>query len=303
MMTEEGYRKCLGYCEQAAAKDPGFALPLAGISWLYISRSYWGKTRPHDAYPNAREYARQALEKDDSLGQAYATSGLIKTFYDWDWPGAEREFEKALKLNPNSSDIHQGYSFLLTLTARHDEAVIEAKKAQELDPLSSNIRSHAAQTLFFAGRTDEAIGSLKETISLDPTFFFAHYVLFNIYEVKSLPQEFLTECEKTVELSGGHPLAVMGLLRAYHGLGRTIEAEKLEKTLRDRSQAEYVPPMCFFGIHLWRKEFEQAAEWLERACAERDSFLLWILVYPNPRRRVPDLPIFNDILKKYGLKS
>jgi serine/threonine protein kinase len=302
MMTEEGFRRCLGYCEQATAKDPDFALPLVGVSMLYVARSYWGKMRPHDAYPKARLYARRAMEKDGSLGLAYSTSGFIKTFYDWDWPGAELDFKRALELNPNSSDIHQGYSFLLTVTGRHDEAVIEAKKAQELDPLSSHINAHAAQTLFFASRHDEALELLKETISFDPTFFFAHYALFNIYEIKSMTQEFLTESEKTIELSGGHPLAVMGLFRAYLGLGRTVEAGELEKSLKDRSQIEYVSPMCFFGIHLWHKELEKAAEWLERACTERDSFLLWMLVYPNPRRRVPDLPIFNDILKKHGLK-
>jgi serine/threonine protein kinase/Tfp pilus assembly protein PilF len=303
MMTEEGFKRSVDYLETAAAKDPDFALPLAGLSTLYFARSYWGKMRPHDAYPKAREYARQALEKDDTLGEAYAASGSVRTFYDWDWPGAERDFRKALELNPNSPDIHQAYSFFLTITARHDEAVIQAKKAMELDPLSSFIRSHAAQSLFFAGRPDEALELLKETISFDPTFFFPHYTLFNIYENQSKAELFLKECEKTVELSGGHPLAIMGLFRAYIGLGRTAETEKLEKSLGVRSRVEYIPPMCFFGIHLWHKNLEKAAEWLEQACAERDSFLLWILVYPNPRRRVPDLPIFNDILKKYGLKS
>ncbi len=303
MLTEEGFRRSVDYLEGAAAKDQDFALPLAGLSTLYYARSYWGKMRPHDAYPKARFYARQALDKDGSLGEAYGASGSVRAFYDWDWPGAERDFQKALELNPNSPDIHQLYSYFLTITARHDEAVIEAKKATELDPLSSNIRSHAAHTLFFAGRPDEALVILKETISFEPTFFHAHYVLFNIYETQSMGELFLKECEKAVELSGGHPIAVAGLFRAYLGIGRTAEAEKLEKSLKDRSQTEYVPPMCFFGMHLWHKELEKAAEWLERACAERDSFLLWILVYPNARRRVPDLPVFNDILKKYGLKS
>jgi serine/threonine protein kinase len=303
MMIDEGFKKSLDYYERAAAKDPDFALPLVGLSTLCIDRSYWGKMRPHDAYPKAREYARQALEKDETLGEAYSASGFVRAFYDWDRPGAERDFQKALELNPNSPDIHMYYSFFLTIAARYDEAVIEAKKAMELDPLSSFMSSHAAQSLFFASRLDEALKLLKEHIYFDPTFFFSHYVLFNIYETQSETELFLSESEKTVELSGGHPLAVMGLFRAYFGLGRMVEAGELEKSLKNRSQTEYVPPMCFFGIHLWHKNLEKAAEWLERACAERDSFLLWILVYPNPRRRVPDLPIFNNILKKYGLKS
>jgi serine/threonine-protein kinase len=303
MYTEEGYRRSVNYLEGAAAMDPDFALPLAGLSILYFGRSYWGKMRPHDAYPKVRFYARQALDKDGSLGEFYAASGCVQTFYDWDWPGAERDFKKALELNPNSPDNHMYYSFFLTVTARHDEAVIEAKKAMELDPLSSHIRSQVAQTLFFSGRNDEALELIKETVSFDPSFFFARFVLFNIYESQSMGELFLRECEKAIELSGGHPLAVMGLFRAYLGLGRAVEAGELVENLRARSLVEYIPPMCFLGIHLWHRNLEKAAEWLERACAERDSFLLWTIVYPNPRRRIPDLPIFNDILKKYGLKS
>jgi hypothetical protein len=105
-----------------------------------------------------------------------------------------------------------------------------------------------------------------------------------------------------VELSGGHPLAVIGLIGVYGMLGRMEEAEKLERGLRERLQVEYINATCFFLLHLGRKEFEQAAEWLEKACVERDSYLPWILVHPNPTRRIPDLPIFNDILKKHGLK-
>jgi serine/threonine protein kinase len=303
-MTEEGFRRGIDIFERAAAKDPDFALPLAGLSYLYITRSYWGRMRPHDALPKARAYARQALEKDRSLGLAYAASGYVKAFYDWDWPGGEWEFKRALELNPNSPDIHLYYSFFLTCTGRHDEAVIEAKKAQELDPLSSNINSHTAEVLYWAGRTDsEVIEILKETISLDPYYYFAHWVLYMIYTHKSMIPEATEECEKAAELSGRHPLPVIGLIALYNQLGRAVEADKLEKSLKDRSQGEYIPSMCCFLLHLWRKELEQAAEWLEKACAERDSYLPWILVHPNPKRRVPDLPIFNAILKKYGLKS
>jgi len=303
MMTEEAYERGLDYLGRAAAKDPDFALPLAAISILYFARTYWGKMRPHDAYPKARGYARKALEKDGSQGLAYAASGSVRAFYDWDWPGAEREFKKALELNPNSSDIHLLYSFILTCMARHDEAVIEAKKAQGLDPLSSNINTHAAQTLYWAGRADEAMGLLKETVALDPAFFMAHWDLYLIYSHRSMFQEALAECEKATELSGGHPLAVIGLIAGFSKLGRMVEAEELERSLRERSKTQYITPMAFFYIHLGRKEIDQAAAWLEKACAERDGFLFWILVHPNPMRRVPDLPIFNNILKKYGLKN
>ena len=303
MMTEEGIKRGLDYLGRAAAKDPDFALPLAEISSLYIVGSYWGYMRPHDACPKAREYARKALEMDRSQGLAYAASGYVKAVYDWDWQGAERDFKKALELNPNFPGIYLHYSNFLTCAERHDESVAKARKARELDPLSSMINSHTAQYLYWAGRTDDdVVEILKETIALDPSFYHAHWVLYMIYAHRSMVPEAMAECEKAVELSGGHPLAVIGLIGFYGWLGRMEEAEKLEKSLRDRSQAKYVNPMCFFLLHLGRKQLEQAAEWLERACVERDGYIPWILVHPNPKRRIPDLPIFNEILKKHGLK-
>jgi TolB-like protein/Tfp pilus assembly protein PilF len=302
LMTEEVFDRSLDYLERAAAKDPVFALPLAGISALYITRTYWGKMRPHDAYPKANEYARRALDLDGSLGEAYACLGYAKAFYDWDWTGGGVYFQKALELNPNSPDVHLYYSFLLTCMGKHNSAIAEAKKAQALDPLSSNINSHAANTLFYAGRSDEAIEVLKESISLDSSFFFTHYVLYTIYSSKSMLEEALAACERASQLSGGHPHAVIGLVQLLSRLGRKAEGDEFERGLRDRSRSEFIPPMCFFLVHWWREELEKAAEWLEKACAERDSVLPWLLVYPTPRGRIPDLPVFNDILKKHGLR-
>jgi tetratricopeptide (TPR) repeat protein len=303
MMTEEGYAKGIDYLEQAAKKDPDFALPFALLAFSYFSQSYWGNIHPHDAYPKARELTKKALEIDTSLALAYAISGCIKTFYDWDFEGAERDFQRALELNPSSSDIYLPYSLLLSVTERHDEAVSSAKKGQELDPLSSIINSHLGQILYSAGRIDEAVDALKMTIEMNPTYFHAHYILGLIYSDKSMAEEALAEYEKAAEYSGGNPMAVMVLSRMYARIGRELEAEKLEKSLVARSQSEYVPPLCFYHIHASKRDFDQAAVWLDKACAERDSFLLFILTHPSKRARIPDHPLLYDILKKWGLKN
>jgi serine/threonine-protein kinase len=301
--TEEGYKKAKDLLESMVEEYPDFAQPLMGFSWLNILRAIWGKARPHDAYPKAKEHARRALELDGSLGEAHAAWGYAKAFYDWDWAGAEKDFRRALELNPNSSDTRKSYANYLTCVRRHEEAVIEAKRAQRLDPLSGYANSEAALNFYYAGRTDEAVKILKEAIALDPSHFFAHYHLGQIYRDRSMARESLAEFEKAFELSGGYPLIAARLVLAYQGLGRTAEAEKLERDLRDRARTEYVSPMSFFLLHLGRKEFEQAAGCLENACTERDGFLPWFLVHPSPKiRPVFDLPIFNDILKKYGLR-
>ena len=303
MMTEEGYAKGSDYLEQATKKDQDFALSFALLAFSYFSQSYWGNIHPNDAYPKARELTNKALEIDSSLALAYANSGSIKTFYDWDFKGADQDFLRAMELNPNSSDIHLLYSLFLLVTERHDEAVLSARKGQELDPLSSIVNSHLGQFLYFAGRTDEATEVLKMTIEMNPTYFHAHYILALIYSDKSMAEEALPEYEMAAEYSGENPMAVMALSRIYSRIGRELEAEKLEKRLEEMTQSRYVPPLCFYYIHASKRDFDQAAVWLDKACAERDSFLLPILTHPSKRVRIPDHPMLNDILKKWGLKT
>jgi serine/threonine protein kinase/Tfp pilus assembly protein PilF len=301
MMTVEGYEKAIESFQQAIQEDPNFALPFVYLGLTYVGRSYWGDTPPHEAYPRAREYTKKALEIDSSLAEAHGLSGYISALYDWNWEAAELEFEQALKLNPNSPEIHQGYSFLLTITRRHKEAIAEAKRAQELDPLSSNINSHAGAAFYFAGRFDEAIDTLKMTLSMNPGFFHARYMLGLAYLAKSMAEKAVVEFEKAVGLSGGNPWTVMALAIRCYGLGKKARAEKLIKKLVDRSKLEYIPAMCFYYIYMGRGELNQAAKWLKKACEERDSFLPWIIVTPLEISQIPDDPRFTEVLKKAGL--
>jgi serine/threonine protein kinase/Flp pilus assembly protein TadD len=303
MLTVEGFIKGIEYLEQAADKDPDFALPFAALAIAYCNRSYWGNLAPDEAYPKAQVLTKRALEIDGSLALAYAASGFIKTFYDWDWLGANQDFRHALELNPNFSDIYQYYSYLLTFTHRHDDAVSIAKRAQELDPFSSLVNSHLGLILYWAGRIDEAVGVYKTTLSINPDYWHAHWILGQIYTHKSMDDEALIEYEKACELSGQNPVTVMALASFYFRVGPKQRSEKLIESLVDRSKSEYVCPMVFYFVNFIQGDLDQASVWLDKSCAERDSFLLWMLTHPNNRIRVPDHPLFNDILKKRGLRT
>ncbi|MDH5384257.1 MAG: tetratricopeptide repeat protein, partial [Candidatus Aminicenantes bacterium] len=198
-------------------------------------------------------------------------------------------------------ESHLGYSFLLTITKRNDEAIIEAKRAQELDPLSSIINSNAGTALFYAGRYDEAIEVLKMTITLNPSFFHAHYMLGLAYRDLSMIEEAAAEFEKAVNLSGGYPMILITLASVCYKRGKKARAEKLIERLKEKSQQGYIPPMCFFYLHLRRGELDQASKWLKKACEERDTFLLWIMVSPREKDRILDDPKFNKLLKEAGL--
>ncbi len=223
--------------------------------------------------------------------------------YDWNWNAAEREFKQALQLNPDFALTHCLYSKLLSVTERHEEAIAEAKRSQELDPLSSHINTLLGHAFFFASRYDEAIEVLRMTITMNPNYYFSHCTLGNAYREKSMIEEAIAEHEKSVELSGGVPMAVAALATAYYEFGEKAKTEKLFDSLKQRSRNEYVPPIYFYLIHRARGDQDQAFAWLERAFNEHDSFLPWFRVYPIDRYRIPDEPRFKALMKKAGLEK
>jgi tetratricopeptide (TPR) repeat protein len=301
MFTAEGFKKAFEYFEQSLQKDSNHSLAYVGLAYIPFISSFFGNVPPNEAYPKTKEYLKKALEIDNTLAEAYAALGLISMHYDWNWNAAEQELKQALQLNTNSAYVHLYYSWYLTHTDHHDEAIAEAKQSQELDPLSSYINAMLGNTYWFARQYDKAIEELQMTIAMNPSYFLAHFYLGHAYEGKSMIREAIREYEKAVDLSGGNPMMVSHLAYVYYELGKKEQAEKLIDSLKHRSKREYVPPMCFYLIHQVRGEQDLAFEWLERAYNEHDSFLLWILVTPFKQHSIPDEPRFNELMKKVGL--
>jgi tetratricopeptide (TPR) repeat protein len=197
---------------------------------------------------------------------------------------------------------HLYYSFFLTNTERHKEAIIEAKRGQELDPVSSFINAFVGLAILLDRQYDRAIEELKMTLTMHPNHFLARYHLGWAYYAKSMRDEAIAEYEKAVELSGGVPFIVMLLANAYYVSGKKAQAEKLFDSLKQRSRNEYVPPICFFLIHLTRGNLKQANKWLKRAGEEHDSYLCWGRVMPREFYHVPDEPRIKALMKKTGIK-
>ena len=301
MLTIKGFDKAIECFEQAIKKDPNYALAYTGLASVYWMRSYYGNVPPNEAYTGAKEYAKKALEIDNTLAEAHASLGIINMNYDWNWKAAEREFKQALQLNPNSALTHIQYSSLLTITERHKEAISEAKQAQELDPLSSFINALVGNAFYYARQYDRAIEELQMTLTMNPNYFLAHYFLGLAYRGKSMIGEEIAKHEKAVDLSGGDPLMIAALATAYYESGKKEKTEKLFDSLKQMSKYEYVHPICFYLIHKVRGDQDQAYEWVERACNEHDSFLPWVRVEPLDRDRIPDEPRYKALLKKAGL--
>jgi len=171
---EGGLQKGIEFFQQAIEKDPLYALAYVGMADCYILLGHFGWLPPKEAYPRARTAAEKALEIDDKLAEAHTSMGWIRTFYDWDWVGAEEEFKRALNLNPNYATGYEWYAVSLAPMERLDEASILLKRALELDPLSLMISTVVGLGLYWARQYDEALDQYRRTLEMDPNFSLAY---------------------------------------------------------------------------------------------------------------------------------
>jgi tetratricopeptide (TPR) repeat protein len=234
--TGETLQRAAEYFQQAIDKDPSYALAWAGLADCYAVYGFYGVLPPKEANPKAKEAAIRALALDDTLAEAHATLAFVKTSYDWDWPSAEREFKRAIELNPNYATAHQWYSNLLDGTGRVDEAIAEAKRAQEADPVSPIISTATGQALYFARRHDQAIEPLRKALEMDPSFWLAHRLLAMVYEQSGRYEEAIAEGQKALSLTEGAPSGLAVLGHAYAAAGRRADAQKVVTELKDLSK-------------------------------------------------------------------
>ena len=185
-----------------------------------------------EVFPKAREAAAQALALNDTLAEAHTSLADIKVDYDWDWPGAEQEFRRAIELNPDYPTAHQWYAEFLSEMGRHREALVESALAQKLDPNSPIINAGVGKILFESGQNDAALGPLKKTTDLAPNFAHAHSYLGKFYLRKKMFPEAVVEFGKAAGLSGRIADYLGGLGHAYARAGRTADADKVLDELR-----------------------------------------------------------------------
>ncbi|MCK4403561.1 MAG: protein kinase [candidate division Zixibacteria bacterium] len=301
--TEEDLKKSIEYFKQAIEKDPDYALAYAGMADSYNDLPSYSSFPPAETYPKAKEAAIKALEIDDTLAEAHSSLGVIRTESEWDWDGAEREFARALELNPASATTHHGYAYLLMLVARFDEAITEMKRAHELDPLSLAINRNLGQVFYFACQYDQAIEQLQKTIEMDPSFSYAHFLLGLAYGQKSMYKEALAELQKEKSLSGGwNPFAEAWFAIVYVAMGIRGKAQEVLDDLMERSKQEYVPSYMLALSYFALEKNDQGFLWLDKAYVKRDVWLRYLKIEPGFDSVRSD-PRFTALLKKMGLEK
>ena len=296
--TQEGMRKAIEYFEQAIDRDPSYALAYVGAALAYVELGEGGALQPDEAYARANQAVATALELDAELAEAHATLAYLKFVGDYDWARAEREFKRALELNPSSADTYDYYGRMLSSLERHDEALALLKRAQELDPLAH--RLDLATELLRAGRYDEALRSARLGSDLDSQYARGHATLGWAYLKKGRYDEGLAELEQAVTLAPGNTNWLGQLGQAYGLAGELAKARDVLQQLEVLSRQRYVSPYHMAYVYAGLGEQDTAMDWLERAYVERAGAVYGIkgsFLFTSLRSH----PRFTALLKKMNL--
>jgi len=285
--TEDSLNKSVAYFQQAIAKDPSYALADCGLADAYALLGFRGGVPSKDALSRAKAAALKAIELDDTLGEPHASLAFIAETYEWDWAKAEREYKRALELNPGDARTHHWYAGYLMYVGRFDEGIAEARRARDLDPLSLPVNNALAGRLLVAGRVDEALQQLRETLEMNPHFAPAHQTLGWAYLNKGKHEEAIQEFQQALKLSGTDDTDIMlDLGFAYAAAGNQEQARKILAKLKELRQQGLVPSGSIAILYGALGDLNQAFAWLDKAYDERDPELTYVKV---PGRRFEPL--------------
>ena len=233
-----------------------------------------------EGFERARSYARQAIALDDRVAEAHASLAWTMFIYDWDWPGAIREFRRAIELDPLYATSHQWYAFLLLSQGRIEEGLLEAHTALELDPASVSVRRSVAHSYLYARRYDQAIHHIERAIALDPVAVENYRLLGSFLVQQEHYEEAIRVLRDALQLpdAGTGPLATLAYALARSGAAE--EARVILRQFEDRARRVYVSPVVFVTINLGLGEFDRALESMERAYTERRGWMAYLNVNP-----------------------
>lgn len=294
------------YFEKAIEQDPGYARAYASLAELY-ARGGWPLARDPkgdywDAIPQAREWAEKALKLDDTLAEAHTALARVLQM-EWVWEGAEREFRRAIELNPSHPLARVGYGLHLMAMQRFKEAVVQAQRAQQLDPLSPYVNDRAGVIYFSADRFEKAMAAWRKVSGLHPNYWQPRQSLAEAYVTKGMHKQAIAELQTALALGDREPFVLGVLAHAAARAGQREEALNLVGELkRNEGERGTLPLFPLVWAHAGLGDKEQAFAVLERAYEERRDRL----AYLNVDRLLDPLrsdPRFRDLVHRVGLPA
>jgi eukaryotic-like serine/threonine-protein kinase len=297
--TQDGFQKAIDFFRQAAEKDPAYAQAYAGLANAYTFMGASGYVAPQQVWQSAKSAAMQSVKIDDSLPEGHISLALVRENFDWDWAGSEKEFKRAIELNPNSAEAHHWYGDFLTRLGRFDEARVELRKAQALDPLSLLINSSLGRELYFARSYPAAIEQFRKTLDMDRNFVPAQHGIELAYAQNGMLREAVAERQKVLTLSGSPDLAA-AIGDDYKTSGYDGVLQSWLEGLIEVSKRAYVSSYNVAQIQARLGKKVEALATLERAYASRDGNLTYLKVDPLFDDLRPD-PKFHEFVLKLAM--
>lgn len=304
LRTEPELHKAKDYFQQAIAADPRYAPAYAGLGDTYFYLSYaWGHMPPREGMPLAKAAALKAIELDDSAAEGHASLGAVKFLYEWDFPGAEQEFKRAIAANPSYELGHHAYSVLLAAEHRSAESVAEARKAVEVDPLSIPANNILGDVLQAAGRCDQALEVDKKTLELEPNsphLYMVYARMASCYSATGKEKESLAAEVQARANEGASPNEIGLLLELYAGSKRkALLQEELQAALaRWNKDHWHTDAFTVADAYANLGQMDKAFAWLDKCIELRSTELVWIYIRDNPFQHDPR---FAEVKRKMGI--
>jgi TolB-like protein/Tfp pilus assembly protein PilF len=296
--SSDAMTSAAGYFQKAIQRDPRYAQAYAGLAATYDMLGTVELLPPNKAFPSAIDFANKALQLDDTLSEAFTARALAECYYELNWAASDRDFQRAIALDPSSAFAHHWYGEYFSSVGNAERAISELKIARELDPLSFPLNLALARMYREAHHYEEAIQQCKQILSLAPDFPMAHWVLGQVYLAKRQYAEATSELRRANEL-GTTPLIVCDLGCVYAASGKKTEARAILASLESKSQFSYVSPYLIASIYSQLGEKDQAFNWLEKAFDRRDG-ISYLAADPmmDPLRSDPR---FADLIQRLHL--
>ena len=297
--TADNIKKAIEQFKAATEHDPNYALAYVGLGDCYAVLGEYAGTPTSETAPRAREFAERAIALDDRLAEPHATLGIVHEQL-WQWNESEREYQKAIDLNPNYATAYHWYSIFLKVTGRFDEAAVAIKKAKELDPLSNVISINITRLYQLQNNHDAAIENTLRIIELDPRFSPAYEYIGLSYLTKGQNAEAIAALEKGVETSNRASVALCDLGYGYAVTGQRTEATAIIKELEDKYEKKQGTGRYIAGVYAGLGDKDRAFEWLEKDFQARNGELgniKWAIPYDSLRSD----PRFKDLMRRMNL--
>jgi TolB-like protein/DNA-binding winged helix-turn-helix (wHTH) protein len=296
--TKEGFQQAADFFQQSVANDPNYARAYAGLADTFALMSSWSFVPQTEAIPKARAAALRALQLDDSLAEAHTSLALIAENYDYDWQTAEKEYRRAIQLDPQYATAHQWYAECLSFQGRFPEALEESERARQLDPLSLIIATDHAVILYFARQYDRAIEQFRAVLAMEPNFARAHMVVY-AYVEKGMFPEALAETDSWRH-SNGSPISELEAY-VYGRWGKQQQAERaLAQWKRGSLRQPEVATLVLLQAYVATDRKVAALALLETLYREHSNLVTTLKVEPalDPLRGDPH---FQELLRHVGL--